>query len=101
MKTKSSSVPLVYRLAVASRILAAALGGYALAALASICLAWTLPMAKAQAVITSMMLAFVVYLLVVVWCFACRSTWRVWAGVLGCAAVLGAIDAGLYWVVHS
>ncbi|MBD1550828.1 DUF3649 domain-containing protein [Pseudomonas typographi] len=97
MKTKTSGVPLAYRLAVTSRVVAAALGGYAVAALASVCLAWVLPMAQAQGVITSMMLGFVVYLAAALWCFACRSAWRAWAAMLGCALVLGVLDAGLYW----
>lgn len=101
MKTKAPGVSLAYRLAVTSRVIAAAVGGYAVASLASVCLAWGLPMARAQAVITSMMLAFIVYLLVVLWCFACRSAYRAWAGILACALVLGAFDAGLYWVNHS
>ncbi|MGI4837379.1 MAG: DUF3649 domain-containing protein [Janthinobacterium lividum] len=98
MASKLNGVPLSYRLAVASRIVAAALGGYALAALASICLAWTLPLTRPEAVVSSMMLAFVVYLIVVLWCFACRSAWRAWAGIALPGLLLAVADSALYWM---
>lgn len=74
------SLPLSYRLAVTSRVLAALLGGYVLAALASICLGLWLPMPRADAVISAMMTSFLVYLVAVLWCFACRSAWQAWFG---------------------
>jgi hypothetical protein len=98
MASKTSAVPLAYRLAVTSRIAAAALGGYAVAALSSIFIAWTLPMARPEAVVSSMMLAFVVYLVAVLWCFSCRSAWRAWAGLLLPGLVLAIADGVLYWV---
>lgn len=98
MASKLTGVPLAYRLAVASRIVAASLGGYALASLFSVFVAWTLPMARAEAVTSSMMLAFVVYLVVVLWCFACRSAWRAWAGILIPGLLLAFADGALYWM---
>jgi hypothetical protein len=98
MASKLNGVPVSYRLAVASRIVAAALGGYVLAALASICLAWTLPLTRPEAVVSSMMLAFVVYLIVVLWCFACRSAWRAWAGIALPGLLLAVADSALYWM---
>ena len=94
----NNGVSASYRLAVASRIVAAALGGYLLAALASICLAWTLPLARPEAVVSSMMLAFIVYLIVVLWCFACRSALRAWAGIALPGLALALADGALYWV---
>lgn len=98
MASKLSGVPIGYRLAVVSRIVAAALGGYVLAALASIFLAWTLPLARPEAVVSSMMLAFVVYLIVVLWCFACRNAWQAWAGIVLPGLLLALADGALCWM---
>jgi hypothetical protein len=96
MKRKTS-LPLSYRLAVTSRALAAVVGGYLLASLASVCMALWLPTSRADAVVSGMMSSFVFYLLAVIWCFACRTAWRAWLGVLLPSAIL-AISAGLtYW----
>ena len=67
--------------ALVSRIVAALLGGYALAALTSLA-ALALPIDKAQGVLTGMLLSFVVYAGAVVWVFAARSALRAWAGLL-------------------
>jgi hypothetical protein len=98
MASKLNGVTTRYRLAVASRIAAAALGGYVLAALSSICFAWILPLTRPEAVVSSMMLAFIVYLIVVLWCFACRSAWRAWAGIALPGLLLALADGALYWV---
>lgn len=62
-----------------SRILAAFLGGYFLAALASVA-ALALPLDKPQAVLTGMQASFLIYAGAVVWVFAARSAARAWAG---------------------
>jgi len=77
-----STAPLV------SRIVAAVLGGYALAALTSVA-AVALPIARAQAVLTGMLASFVVYACAVIWVFAVRSARRAWAGLLVAAVPLG------------
>lgn len=92
------SLPLSYRLAVTSRILAALLGGYALAALASVCLGLWLPMPRADAVTSAMMTSFLVYLVAVLWCFACRSAWQAWFGLAVPGVVLATFSAlGYVW----
>lgn len=73
--------------ALASRIVAALFGGYALAALASVA-ALALPMAKPQAVLTGMLASFAIYAGAVIWVFAVRSAVRAWAGLLIAAAPL-------------
>ena len=70
-----------------SRIVAAVLGGYALAALASVA-ALALPMSKPQAVLTGMLSSFAVYAGAVVWVFAVRSARRAWVGLLVAAVPL-------------
>ncbi|PWE40942.1 DUF3649 domain-containing protein [Pseudomonas prosekii] len=101
MKGKISMLPVSYRLAVTSRVLAAVVGGYVVAALASISLSLWLPMARAEAVVTGMMTSFLAYLVAVLWCFACRSAWQAWLGMLVPSVVLGAISALAYWMGHS
>ncbi|MFC6336596.1 DUF3649 domain-containing protein [Pseudomonas sp. CCM 7891] len=99
MKSKTS-LPVSYRLAVTSRALAAVLGGYLLASLASVCMALWLPIARADAVVSAMMSSFIFYLLAVIWCFACRSAWRAWFGVLVPSAVLATLAGLAYWMAR-
>lgn len=67
--------------ALLSRILAALLGGYLLAALASVA-ALALPVDRPQAVLAGMQASFLIYAGAVVWVFAARSAGRAWAGLL-------------------
>lgn len=98
MNSKAAGIPLSYRLAVTSRSLAALLGGYLLASMASIAIALLAPMTQVDAALTGMMLSFVVYLLAFLWCFACRSAWRAWLGVLLPSLALGLINGLAYWM---
>jgi hypothetical protein len=98
MRSKVGGVPASYRWAVASRVLAAVLGGYVLAALSSVCMAWLLPMARGEAVVSAMMLSFLVYLVAVLWCFACRTAGRAWLGLAMPALALAAASGVLHWI---
>ena len=73
-----------------SRILAAVLGGYALGALVAIACALLLPLPRAEAVVTGMMLSVLAYAGAVLWAFAARSAWRAWGGLLLPALLLAA-----------
>jgi hypothetical protein len=99
---KGEAVSVRWRLAVASRVLAALLGGYLLAALSSVCLGQLLVMAfnasRAEATVLSMTLSFLVYLPAVLWCFACRSALRAWLGLLVPCAILGAVYGCIRWL---
>jgi hypothetical protein len=101
MKGKSTTLPVSYRLAVTSRVLAAVLGGYLVSALASVSLTMWLPMARAEAVVTGMMTSFLVYLVAVLWCFACRNAWQAWIGLIVPSLVLVAVSWLAYWMGHS
>ncbi|MEO4013529.1 MULTISPECIES: DUF3649 domain-containing protein [Pseudomonas] len=101
MKGKITALPVSYRLAVTSRVLAAVLGGYLVAALASVSLTMWLPMARGEAVVTGMMTSFLVYLVAVLWCFACRSAWHAWFGLIVPSVVLSAVSGLAYWMGHS
>ncbi|MHC8409655.1 DUF3649 domain-containing protein [Pseudomonas sp. Hz4] len=98
MKGKIPALPASYRLAVTSRVLAAVLGGYLVAALASVSLTMWLPMPRAEAVVTGMMSSFLVYLVAVLWCFACRSAWQAWFGLIVPSVVLAAVSGLAYWM---
>ncbi|MDQ7957744.1 MAG: DUF3649 domain-containing protein [Pseudomonadota bacterium] len=80
-----------YRLAVASRALAAIVGGYGVAALASAVLALWLPGTRASATVWATLAAFVVYVVAVMAVFGTRSAWRAWGGLVAAALVLGAL----------
>ncbi|MBO4227277.1 DUF3649 domain-containing protein [Bradyrhizobium neotropicale] len=70
-----------------SRIVAALLGGYALAALNSVAVL-ALPMSKPQAVLTGMLASFAIYAGAVIWVFAVRSALKAWAGLIVVAVPL-------------
>ncbi|MFZ5740186.1 MAG: DUF3649 domain-containing protein [Pseudomonadota bacterium] len=77
-----------------SRIVAALLGGYALAALFSVAVL-ALPLSKPQAVLTGQLASFAICAGAVIWVFAVRSALKAWIGLLIVAAAL----APLAWSV--
>ena len=88
---RRGQISLRWRLAVASRVLAAALGGYLVAALFSVCLAQWLPFTRAESVVLAMTVSFLAWLLIALWCFACRRAWQAWLGVLAPSAAFAAL----------
>ena len=98
MKRNAAGLPVSYRLAVASRCLAALLGGYLLASMVSICIALLAPLPQVDATLTGLLLSFVFYLLAFIGCFACRSAWRAWLGVLLPSLALGMVNGLAYWM---
>ncbi|BBK40500.1 hypothetical protein STVA_05200 [Allostella vacuolata] len=79
---------------IASRVVAAIGGGYAVAAAAAICLALALPGPRAEAVLTGMLLSFAVYAGAVIWVFAAATATRAWIGL----AIPGAALAAIAWL---
>lgn len=79
----------------ASRCLAAALGGYALANTLPVALVAPSSLARVDAALVALQLSFVVYTGAVVWAFAARSAALAWAG-LALAALL---SGGLAWAL--
>lgn len=69
--------------AVASRALAAAVGGYLLASVLPVPLAALWPMARVDAALAAMAASFAVYTAAVMWAFAARSASVAWAGLAG------------------
>ncbi|WCM92031.1 DUF3649 domain-containing protein [Acidovorax sp. NCPPB 2350] len=88
-----------YRLAIASRSMAAVLGGYALAAAgaAAFSLVLALAMPRVEAVLAATMLSWLVYAVAVGWAFYARTAWSAWGGVLGPALALGACALAPRW----
>lgn len=95
--SKAIGLTAAYRWAVASRVAAAALGGYALSSAATVLMALLWPAPKAQAVLWASMLSFAIYSVAVIWVFTTRSAKRAWAGML----IVTAICAGLAWLIHG
>ena len=66
------------RLAVASRVLAASIGGYWFAHGATAFLTLALPFGKVDRVIAASLLSFAVWCAMAIYVFASRSAWRAW-----------------------
>jgi len=83
----------------ASRILAALLGGYALGALTSVAaLAFAAsPHGPAQAILGGMMLGLLVHAGTAIWVFSARSAARAWAGLVLVALPLSIAAAWVLW----
>jgi uncharacterized membrane protein YfcA len=75
-----------------SRCIAALLGGYVLSITLPLLLGLLLPLDRAQATLTALMLSFIVYTAAFIWAFAVRSHWRAWAGLLFPATACGTIS---------
>lgn len=76
---------------IVSRILAAVLGGYALATSSGAALAGLLPASRADAVLGAMLSAFAIHAAAVLWAFAARSATRAWFGLLAPTAIFAAL----------
>ncbi len=87
------------RWTVASRVLAAAIGGYALTSLLTADLALLLPRVAgtlpAEGVLAATLWSFALYTAVVLWVFATRSATRAWTGLGVAGAVAGLAFAAL------
>lgn len=86
-----------YRMSVASRVLAAAFGGYALTSALAVLLALLLPLEHAQAVVLGMNMGFLIAIPILLWTFHTRSAARAW----GWLALWTAVVSGLcWWLMH-
>jgi hypothetical protein len=70
-----------YRLGVLSRSIAGIFGSYALASVASLALALTLPLDKRDAVQLSAIIAFLLYTGSVIWAFSTHTAAKAWMGI--------------------
>lgn len=76
---------------IALRVLAAVLGGYALAAAFATLLAFTLPLTRIDAVLVGLVTSFIAYTAAALWCFATKKLWKAWAGTMLPAGLFAAI----------
>lgn len=79
------------RLRVASRVLAAAVGGYALVSALAVFVALLLPTGRAQAVMLASDIGFLVYVPILLWVFHTRSATRAWVWLSVWTAVVYAV----------
>lgn len=86
--SKAAALTARYRWAVTSRIVAAALGGYALTSAATVLLTLIWPLPRAQALLAATMLSFTIYTVVVIWAFTTRTATRAWTGIVATTVVL-------------
>ena len=100
MSSGQPSVLRSRRLSIASRMIAAIFGGYAVTALETLALSLTLPfigVGRAEAVFATTMVSFLIYAAVIMAVFHARSALRAWIGIvvamLVCGAVVGAAKA--------
>lgn len=89
MSRAANHLTLRYRLAIASRVLAAAVGGYVLTSLLVIVLALIWPIPQAQAVFAATMLSFLMYTVIIMWVFSVGQLRTVWLGMLAAIAIAG------------
>lgn len=90
----SRTGPNATRWSIASRALAAALGGYALTSLATIALPLlleTMGVDRSQALITTMMAGFLLYAAIIMAVFHARSAMSAWAWLVGASLTLGIV----------
>ena len=94
--SRQAALSPAYRWAVFSRVVAAAIGGYALTSAVTVLLDQVWPLPKAQALLAATMLSFTVYTVVVIWVFCTRTATRAWLGVTAVTAV----TAVLAWLIQ-
>ena len=98
MKKERTLTP-AYRWSVASRVAAAALGGYALTSAATVLLSLLWPAPRAQGVLWATMISFTVYTVAVIWVFHTRSAARAWTGMVVGTLLLSGIS-WLLWLAE-
>lgn len=80
-----------HRLAVLSRTLAAAAGGYALMIAFDAALTLLLPIARRSAFLYAVQAGFLIYTLAIIWAFSARTATRAWLGLLAALASLSLV----------
>lgn len=90
-----------YRWSVASRVAAAAAGGYVLTGafslFLSLFLSLVLSMHRDPAQLTASMLSFAVYVAAIIWVFSLSSAWRAWLAMLLPSLLLAGLSALLIY----
>ena len=87
-----------YRWSVASRCVAAALGGYALVSLLHVAFMAVLPIAFYKSLLFASQTGYLYWTGAIIWCFAARSATRAWLGLALVALPLALLDA--WYLLH-
>ena len=95
--TKAAAPTLRYRLAVLSRTVAAVAGGYGLAVLLAVAVAWLLPLSREEASIVASMVALLGWPVAIMGCFHARTALRAWTGIATAAIVLASVAVTMGW----
>jgi len=74
---------------IASRVVAAILGGYIFASIVALLLARILPVPAADALMVALLMSFLLYALAVLWVFAARTASLAWLGLALPALLFG------------
>ncbi|MGJ3257142.1 MAG: hypothetical protein ACFE0K_12570 [Alcanivorax sp.] len=85
-----------YRWAVASRVLAAFVGGYVLSSLLLLLMALVWPLPRAEAIAASTMISFILYALIIIWAFSVKRLRTVWLGMVASSLLCGAL---VWWLM--
>jgi hypothetical protein len=80
---------------VCQRVIAAVFGGYTFTVASSICFSYLLPAARFEAVMTAVLLSFLIYAGTVLWVFSIHSLKRMWLGLGGATAGCGLLAGTL------
>ncbi|KAB1076388.1 iron transporter [Methylobacterium soli] len=97
MSGKHGERGMVYRAAVAGRVVLAILGGYGVASLCTALLSLTLPLVRSEAVTLATLVSFAIMVAAVVYVFAARSLGRAVVGLGSLSLLLG----GGLWLVNG
>ena len=89
---------LFYPREIASRVIAAVLGGYVFAATFTGFLAVALPLPRAEAVVLATLLSFAMYACAILWVFAVQSAARAWTGLMSSAVFWGGALLLIKWI---
>ncbi len=89
----TARVDAAYRWSVASRFVAAAVGGYALVTLLQLAAVALVPSAYYKALLLTSQTGYLYYTGIIIWCFAARTARRAWLGLAVTALPLLLIDA--------
>jgi hypothetical protein len=91
-------VDTAYRWSVASRCVAAALGGYAVVTLLHVASMAVLPGDYHRSLLFSSQTGYLYYTGIIIWCFATRTAKRAWLGLAVAALPLALLDA--WYLLH-
>ena len=92
------TIDAAYRWSIASRAIAAALGGYVVVTLLHLATTVVMPGADHKVLLFTSQSGYLYYTGIIIWCFAARTARRAWLGLAIVAAPLALVDL---WYLNS